>query len=166
MTDKGHIPITSQVLATLPLNVLMTLCGCCKCSAEERGARFRTMASPILEPPPSSEVGVLAVVSFALLWLLFPEIKDCTQVKQQVRIQLILQKTTRSVHNTMDIPIQASHKVIYCRTVQPAHGLCGQGEQEGQVLLHQLLYTVADSIHLSHLADLTVLKSDSSLYLL
>jgi len=117
MTDRDHIPMTSQELATLPLNVLMTFCGCCKCSAEERGARFRTMASPILEPPPSSEVGVLAAVSFTLLWLLFPEVKECAKVKQQVRTQLISQKTTKSVHNTMDIPIQASRKVIYCRTI-------------------------------------------------
>jgi len=117
MTDRGHIPMTSQELATLPLNVLMTFCGCCKCSAEERGARFRTMASPILEPPPSSEVGVLAAVSFTLLWLLFPEVKECAKVKQQVRTQLISQKTTKSVHNTMDIPIQTSRKVIYCRTI-------------------------------------------------
>jgi len=83
MTDRSHIPMTSQALETLPLNVLMTLCGCCKCSAEERGARFRTMASPILEPPPSSEVGVLAAVSFTLLWLLLPEVKECAKVKQK-----------------------------------------------------------------------------------
>lgn len=109
--------MTSQELETLPLNVLMTLCGCCKCSAEERGARFRTIASPILEPPPSSEVGVLAAVSFTLLLLLFPEVKECAKVKQQVGTQLISQKTIKSMHNKMDIPIQASRKVINCRTV-------------------------------------------------
>ena len=68
MTDRGHIPMASQLeLATLPLNVLITLCDCCKCSTEHRGAKFRIIASPILEPPPSSEVGVLAAVSFTLL---------------------------------------------------------------------------------------------------
>ena len=59
----------------------------------------------------------------------------------------------------MDIPIQASRKVIYSRTIQPARGLYGQGEHAGQLLLHQLLYMVVDSKLLSHLADLTVLKS-------
>jgi hypothetical protein len=38
-------------------------------------------------------------------------------------------------------------------------------EQESQLLLHQLLYMVVDSILLSHVADLTVLKLESSLYL-
>ena len=90
--------MTSQELATLPLNVLITLCVCCKCSAEESGARFRTMASPILELPPSSEVGVLAAVSFTLLWLLFPEVKEHAKVRQQVGTQLISQKTTKSVY--------------------------------------------------------------------
>lgn len=78
--------MTSQLeLAQLPLNVLIKLWGCCECSVEERGARFKTMASPIPEPPPSSELGVLAAMSFPLLWLLFPEAKECANVKQEVK---------------------------------------------------------------------------------
>jgi hypothetical protein len=74
--------MTSQPeLVTLPLNVLIKLWGCCECSEEQRGARFKTIASPIPEPPPSSEVGVLAVMSFPPLWLLFPETKESGNVK-------------------------------------------------------------------------------------
>jgi hypothetical protein len=76
--DRGHTPMTSQLeLVPLPLNVLIRLWGCWECSDKQRGAKFRTMASPTLEPPPSSEMGVLAAVSFPLLWLLFPEVKQC-----------------------------------------------------------------------------------------
>lgn len=76
--------MTSQPeLAPLPLNVLIKLWGCCECSVEERGARFKTMASPIPEPPPNSELGVLAAMSFPLLWLLFPEAKECANVNRK-----------------------------------------------------------------------------------